>query len=45
MIFTNRPSGKEIINDGQDGFLVNPEDVNQIANRVLLLFNDESLRN
>ena len=45
LIFTERTAGTEIIIDGQDGFLVNPDDVNQIADRILLLLNDESLRN
>lgn len=44
LIFTERASGSEIIIDGEDGFLVNPEDVDQIADRMLLLLNDKNLR-
>jgi glycosyltransferase involved in cell wall biosynthesis len=35
----------DLIKDGVNGFLVNVGDVNQIVNRVLLLLNDENLRN
>lgn len=35
---------RDIITDGEDGFLVPEGDVSQMANRMILLMNDESLR-
>lgn len=34
----------EIIKDGEDGFLVEPENVKQFAEKLLVLINDEGLR-
>ena len=45
MIYTERTSGKEIIQDGENGLLVNPEDVAQIKDKMELLITDKSLRN
>lgn len=45
LIFTERTSGKEIIQDGDNGLLVNPEDVVQIKDKMELLITDNSFRN
>ena len=45
LIFTNRTSGREIIEDGVDGFLVNPEDVSQITMKIDTLISNTALRN
>ena len=44
LIFTERTAGREIIIDGVDGLLVNPKDINQIANKIQLLLNDKYYR-
>lgn len=44
LIFTERTSGKEIINDGENGFLVNPDNIEDIAKKIELLYNNKSLR-
>ena len=44
LIYTERTSGKEIIEDGIDGFVVNPEDISQIANKINILVSNLSLR-
>ena len=44
LIFTERTSGKEIIDNGVDGFLVNPEDINQIADKINILVSNLTLR-
>lgn len=44
LIFTARAAGPEIISDGIDGLLVDPEDINQIADKILLLLNDNEYR-
>lgn len=45
VIYTHRTSGPEIIQDGVDGYTVNPEDVNIIAEKVSLLIDDIEMRN
>ena len=44
LIYTERASGKELIDDGENGFLVDPDNVVQIAEKMELLFSDASLR-
>ena len=44
LIFTERTSGKEIIDDGVNGFVVNPEDINQIADKINMLVSNLTLR-
>lgn len=44
LIFTERTSGKEIIDDGIDGYTVNPENIEQIADRMRILLSDTGLR-
>ena len=34
----------EVLQDGQGGYLVAPDDVNGLADKIILLLNDESLR-
>jgi len=43
VIYSILSSGPELITDGEDGLLVDPYDVNDIANKILLLLNDPSL--
>ena len=44
LIYTNRASGSELIEDGENGLLVNPDDVVQIADKMELLLSDTTLR-
>ena len=44
LIYTERASGKELIEEGVNGFLVNPDDVGQIAEKMDLLLTDSELR-
>lgn len=44
LIFTERTSGKEIINDGINGYTVNPENIKDIALKIELLYNNKKLR-
>lgn len=44
LIYTQMASGKELIDDGENGFLVDPNDVGQIAEKMELLLSDASLR-
>ncbi len=44
IIYTSRTSGSEIINDGYDGFIVNPEEIIQISEKIMLLVHDHKLR-
>lgn len=44
IIYTLRTSGREIIDDGCDGFTVNPEEVSQVSEKIMLLVNDHTLR-
>ena len=34
-IFTRRTAGKEIINEGCDGLLIDPDNLNEIANAII----------
>lgn len=45
LIFTNRTSGSEIIDDGVDGFTVDPENIEMICERMKQLMDDDVLRN
>lgn len=44
LIFTERTSGKEIINDGENGYLINPENIDDIAKKIEILFSNNSLK-
>lgn len=44
LIYTNRASGPELIEDGYNGFLVDPDNVEQLAERMSLLLDDAELR-
>ena len=44
LIYTNRASGQELIKDGENGLLVNPDDVEQIARNMRLLLSDKEFR-
>lgn len=44
MIFTERTSGKEIIRDGVDGYVVNPEDIEDLCNKIRTLITNNLLR-
>ncbi len=44
VIFTQRTSGPEVIEDGKDGILADPDDVERLANKILLLLDDPKLR-
>lgn len=45
LIFTNRTAGAEVVNDGYDGLLVNPENVDEIVSQITLLIENVNLRN
>lgn len=38
LIYSERSSGKELINDGENGWLINPEDPQQIADTIIYAF-------
>jgi glycogen(starch) synthase len=42
-IFTKRSSGPEIIENGIDGFLVDPENFDEIANSLILMLTNRKL--
>ena len=44
LIYTNRTSGPELIEDGVDGFLVDPDDIDSIVEKIRLLSNDHVIR-
>lgn len=44
LIYTQMASGKELIDDGKNGFLVDPDNVGQIAEKMELLLSDVGLR-
>ena len=44
IIFTNRTSGPEIIHDGVDGILVNPENTEEVADAMCRLIENVELR-
>lgn len=43
-IYTNKSSGPEVIQDGVNGLLVDPNDPNQIASKILILLKDKELQ-
>ena len=43
-IFTNRTSGPEVIRDNIDGLIVDPDNVDEISEKILLLLEDAGLR-
>lgn len=45
LIYTERTSGNEIIDNGVNGYTVNPEDVSEIAEKMSQLYKDINLRN
>ena len=45
LIYTNRASGAELIEDGVDGLLIDPDNTDQMAEKMELLLNDSDLRN
>lgn len=44
VLFTDKGSGKEIIIDGENGFLISPDRIEEMADKISLLINDQSLR-
>ncbi|MEI6020609.1 MAG: glycosyltransferase family 4 protein [Bacteroidota bacterium] len=44
VIYTKRSCGPEIITDGVDGALVDPDNVHEIAEKILALLSDHALR-
>lgn len=45
VIYTNQSSGPELINHGQNGLLINPNNAGDIAAAIIQLLQDEDLRN
>ena len=45
LIYTNRASGAELIKDGVDGLLVDPDNIDQMAEKMEQLLDDSNLRN
>lgn len=45
LIYTNRTSGTEIVEDGVTGLSINPENVNEIVAAISKLYEDANLRN
>ena len=45
LIYTNRASGAELIEDGADGLLIDPDNTEQMVEKMELLLNDVDLRN
>jgi glycosyltransferase involved in cell wall biosynthesis len=45
VVFTERSSGAELVIHGQNGLLINPDDTTAIADAILLLLSDRSIRN
>jgi glycosyltransferase involved in cell wall biosynthesis len=43
-IFTSRASGKEIIDDGVSGFLIDPDHIQEMADIILSVLNNKSLQ-
>jgi len=43
VICTEIGGGREIIKDGETGFLVNPKDINEIINKILILLNNPEI--
>lgn len=45
LIYTSRASGAELIEDGVNGLLIDPDNTDQMAEKMELLLNDSDLRN
>ena len=45
LIFTKQTSGREIINDGYDGYVVDPHDVNEVCAKIRIMIENVELRN
>jgi len=45
VIYTRTTSGPEIIKDGKDGLLINPENEKEIADKILFLLNNKEVTN
>lgn len=45
VVYTKRTSGPELIHDGENGLLVDPDNVEELAGAILRLLQDETLRN
>lgn len=45
LIFTNRTAGVEVVHDGVDGLLVDPENIGEIVEKISLLIEHPDLRN
>jgi len=43
VIYSTRSSGAELITDGENGFLIDPDDVEKIADQILYLLNDPNI--
>ena len=44
VIFTRRSCGPEIVNEGVDGFLVDPDNISEIAEKIITLLRDKQLQ-
>ena len=44
LIYTTRTSGKEIIDDGINGLLVDPTDIKSIEDKINFLIENESIK-
>ena len=44
LIYTSRTSGPELIEDGVNGFIVDPDDIEMLADKMCLLLLDHNLR-
>lgn len=44
LIFTERTSGNEVIINNEDGYIVNPEDIDSIYLKMIMLIQDKQLR-
>ena len=44
LVYTNRASGTELVEDGTDGFLVDPDEVEGLAEKIGMLLKDSVLR-
>lgn len=45
LIYTERTSGKEVIDHGINGYTINPENITEIANTISILYENIPLRN
>lgn len=44
LIYTQRASGKELIDSGEDGILVDPDNIEELSHQILRLSNNHTLR-